>query len=154
MAKSIRIKRPRDFVIIERFDGDEQFWSKLDVDQMLVRRREHIDSRKSNLIMGGYGNIDLSSPGTFFIAFCTKREIAPTWSFWSLPCQKYDHAIVMALWLNSTFSLFNLLKNRTEVRGTNIKWRKKDIEKLPVPDVDKMSAKDIDQAKSLLEKIE
>jgi len=151
--KNIKIIHPRDFVISERFDGDDQFWSKSDVAQMLVKRREHIDSRKSNLVMGGYGNIDLSSPGTFFIAFCSKREIAPTWSFWSLPCLKYDHAVVMALWLNSTFALFNLLKNRTEVRGTNVKWRKKDIEKLPVPDVNKMSVKEIGLAKSLLEKL-
>jgi len=151
--KNIRIKHPRDFVIIERFDGDEQFWSKSDVGQMLVRRREHLDSRKANLVMGGYGNINLSAPGTFFIAFCSKHEIAPTWSFWSLPCLKYDHAIVMALWLNSTFTLFNLLKNRTEVEGTNIKWRKKDIEKLSVPDINKMSVKEIDLAKSLLEQL-
>lgn len=116
----------------------------------LVRRREHIDSRKANLLMAGYGNIDLSSPGTFFIAFCSETEIAPTWSFWALPCIKYDDAVIMALWLNSTFALSNLLKSRTEVRGTNIKWRKKDVENLPVVAVNSLSEKEVKMAKSLL----
>jgi len=151
--KSIKIKRPMDFAIVERFNRDNEFWTESDVDQMLVRRREHIDSRKANLVMAGYGNIDLSSPGTFFLAFCSKTEIAPTWSFWSLPCLKYEEAIVMALWLNSSFALSNLLKSRTEVRGTNIKWRKKDIEKVPVADINRLSTKEIEMAKSLLEEL-
>lgn len=108
--RSIEIKNPMDFAIIERFDGDESFWTSKDVDRMLVRRREHIDTRKANLIMAGYGNIDLSAPGTFFLAFCSRVEIAPTWSFWALPCTKYDYAIILALWLNSTFALADLLQ--------------------------------------------
>ncbi len=148
--KSIKVIHPMDFVIIERFEGDQEFWSESDIDQMLVRRREHIDSRKANLLMAGYGNIDLSSPGTFFIAFCSETEIAPTWSFWALPCIKYDDAVIMALWLNSTFALSNLLKSRTEVRGTNIKWRKKDVENLPVVAVNSLSEKEVKMAKSLL----
>jgi type I restriction-modification system DNA methylase subunit len=148
--KTIKIQHPMDFAIVERFDGDKEFWAESDVDQMLVRRREHIDSRKANLLMAGYGSIDLSSPGTFFIAFCSETEVAPTWSFWSLPCLKYDDAVVMALWLNSTFALSNLLKSRTEVRGTNIKWRKKDIENLPVADIGRLSEKEVKMAKSLL----
>jgi hypothetical protein len=103
--------------------------------------------------MAGYGSIDLSSPGTFFLAFCSKTEIAPTWSFWSLPCLKYDDSVVLTLWLNSTFALSNLLKSRTEVRGTNIKWRKKDIEKLPVADINRMSAKEVEMAESLLDEL-
>jgi len=151
--RSIEIEQPLDFIIIERFSGDESFWTKKDIDRMLVQRREHIDTRKANLVMAGYGNIDLSSPGTFFLAFCSKVEIAPTWSFWSLPCAKYDHAVVLALWLNSTFALSDLLRRRTEVRGTNIKWRKKEIEELPVVDALSMSAKDIDNTRSLLDKL-
>jgi hypothetical protein len=148
--KTIKIQHPMDFVIVERFDGDKEFWAEPDVDQMLVRRQEHIDSRKANLLMAGYGNIDLSSPGTFFIAFCSETEVAPTWSFWSLPCLRYDDAVIMSLWLNSTFALSNLLISRTEVRGTNIKWRKKDIENLPVPAISKLSEKEVKMAKSLL----
>jgi tRNA1(Val) A37 N6-methylase TrmN6 len=152
--RSIEIEHPLDFVVVERFDGDELFWTRKDVDRMLVQRREHISTRKANLVMAGYGNIDLSSPGTFFLAFCSKSEIAPTWSFWSLPCSKYDHAVVLALWLNSTFALTELLKRRTEVRGTNIKWRKKEIEELPVVNVRSLTAKDIENAKSLLQKLQ
>jgi len=151
--RSIEIEHPLDFAIIERFDGDESFWTRKDVDRMLVRRREHIDTRKANLILAGYGNIDLSSPGTFFVAFYSRVEIAPTWSFWSLPCMKYDHAAILALWLNSTFALAELLKRRTEVRGTNIKWRKKEIEQFPVVDVRSMSVTDISKARSLLRRL-
>jgi hypothetical protein len=79
--------------------------------------------------------------------------MAPTWSFWSLPCAKYDHAVVLALWLNSTFALSDLLKRRTEVRDTNTKWTKKEIEDLPVVSAPSMAAKDIDDAKSLLHEL-
>jgi hypothetical protein len=148
--RSIEIEQPLDFVIVERFDKDDVFWTTKDVDRMLVQRREHINSRKANLILAGYGNIDLSSPGTFFFAFCSRVEIAPTWSFWSLPCPKFDHAVVLALWLNSTFALAELLRRRTEVRGTNMKWRKKEVEEFPVVKVQTMSSNDISEAKSLL----
>lgn len=70
-----------------------------------------------------------------------------------MPCAKYDHAIVLALWLNPTFALSDLLKRRTEVRGTNIKRRKKEIEDLPVVSAPSMAAKDIDDAKSLLHEL-
>ena len=151
--KTIEIKRPMDFIIMERFSEDESLWSQKDIDKMLVKRREHIESRRANLTLAGYGNIDLSSPGTFFLAFYSKELIAPTWSFWSLPCSIRDHSIVLSLWLNSSFALAELLQRRTEVRGTNIKWRKGEIEKLAVPDISNMSKQQVDDAKSLFVKV-
>jgi type I restriction-modification system DNA methylase subunit len=151
--RSIEVEQPLDFVITERFDGDKSFWTEKDVDKMLVQRREHIDTRKANLVLAGYGNIDLSSPGTFFLAFCSRIEVAPTWSFWSLPCPKYDQAVILALWLNSTFALAELLRRRTEVRGTNMKWRKKEIECFPIVDVQSMSARDIEDARKTLQSL-
>jgi len=155
LVKHIQIDEPLDFVILERFDHDVAFWGGKDVDEMLVRRREHIESRKANLVMAGYGNIDLSASGTYFLAFCSKERIVPTWSFWSLPCATYDQAIILALWLNSTFALSELLKRRTEVRGTNIKWRKGEIERLPVPDMSLMKKPaEIEEAKALLTQLD
>lgn len=55
-----------------------------DPDEILSWRQDHIDSRKCQLILGGYGNLDLTAPGTSHLALSFEEKLSPTWSLWSV----------------------------------------------------------------------
>jgi len=58
----------------------------------------------------------LSAPGTSALAFYSSIEIAPTKLLWSLKLPD-EHAKILALYLNSTINLLQILLLRAETRG-------------------------------------
>jgi tRNA1(Val) A37 N6-methylase TrmN6 len=135
--RTMEIENPPDHVVMEEFPGDSNFWWSDDPD--LDRRQRHVESRMGNLVLGGYGNLDLTAPGTSFLATTYEDGIAPTWSLWSVSVASWEDAKLLALWWNSTYSVAKLITERNEVRGGVVKWRKGDLLDMPVPDLDDLS---------------
>jgi len=136
-VRTMEIQSPPDYVVMEEFPGDKNFWWTDDPD--LDRRQRHVDSRMGNLVLGGYGNLDLTAPGTSFLATTYEDEFAPTWSLWSVNVPSWEDAKILALWWNSTYSVAKLITERNEVRGGVMKWRKGDLLDIPVPDMNDLS---------------
>ncbi len=126
------IDKAFDYVVIDRFKGDEPFWNSKQVDEILQKRRRQIASRSAYLITGGRGNVDLTAPGTRLLAFCSRTPIAPTWAFWCLRVPTFEDACLLGLWWNSTFMLQQLLDVRTEVRGSRMWFGKSPLLQVPV----------------------
>lgn len=135
--RTLEIQNPPDYVVMDTFPGDSEFWWSDSPD--LERRRRHVDSRDGQLVLGGYGNLDLTAPGTSFLAMTYKDEIAPTWSLWSVSVGSWEDAQLLSLWWNSTYSVAKLITERNEVRGSVVKWRKPDLLEIPVPDLNTLS---------------
>ncbi|MBI2126415.1 MAG: SAM-dependent DNA methyltransferase [Thaumarchaeota archaeon] len=136
--ETIEVTTPYDYVVAGRFRNDEAFWDEKNPSETLRKRLSHIHSREAFMVVAGYGNIDLTSPGTCLLAFVSPFPIVPTWSLWSFKIQSFEKARVLALWWNSTFSLAHLLNVRTEVRGSYMHWGQKAIEETLVLDEDKL----------------
>lgn len=128
-----------DYVVVDEFPGDDDFWMDADPDEILDKRQRHVDKRMCQLVLGGYGNLDLTAPGTSFLALTYEDEIAPTWSLWSASVDSWENAKLLALWWNSTYSVAKLITERNEVRGGVVKWRKGDITDMMVPDLNELS---------------
>jgi len=132
-VRTMEVPEPPDYVVMDEFPGDDEFWWTDDPD--LQKRRKHVQSREGQLVLGGYGNLDLTAPGTSFLAVTDEDGIAPTWSLWSVSPDSWEDAKLLALWWNSTYSVAKLITERNEVRGGVMKWRKGDLKELPVPDL-------------------
>ena len=137
--KKLLMKSPSDWLVIERFKNDEDFWQTQNVANILSKRRNQLSSRLGNIIMAGYGNYDLAAPGSCLIALLTDKPTAPTWTCWRMNIENKDDAKIIALYLNSTFALANLIDNSTEVRASVRKWRKSTLFSMPIIDPKKLS---------------
>jgi hypothetical protein len=130
--ETLEITDPPDYIVVERFPGDNQFWDDPDPDALLQRRLPHLESRETFLIAAGRNNINLIAPGTHLLAFVSTRRIPPTWNFWSLQTSKLEDSKLLSLWWNSTFHLVQLMENRAEVGGAWVGWLKDTLLKLRV----------------------
>lgn len=143
----ILIDHTYDFVVVNRFKGDEHFWNSAPADEILVARKKQIATRSAHLLIAGRGGLNLAAQGTRLLAFCSRERIAPTWAFWSFKTKTFDEACILALWWNSTFSLNQLIDVRTEVEGSRVWFGKGAINPLHVLDYNLL---DKFQSKSLL----
>lgn len=126
------IDRVFDYVVVKRFPGDETFWGSTRPSEILGSRNRQVKNRAAFLMMAGRGNVDFTASGTRLLAFVSKTPIAPTWAFWSLRIQSFEDACLLALWLNSTYMVNELLSKRSEVRGSRMWFGKKKLGLLPV----------------------
>ena len=137
--RTMEINEAPDYVVTDQFPGDDTFWMDANPDEILEKRRRHIDKRKCQLILAGYGNIDLTAPGTSHLALSSEEETSPTWTMWSVGVDSWEDAKLLTLWWNSTFSIAKLITERNEVRGGVVKWRKGDLTEFLVPDLNSLS---------------
>jgi type I restriction-modification system DNA methylase subunit len=135
--RTMRLTHPYDWVVNSRFDDDGSFWAT-DADDVLDRRRDHVDSRLSDIILAGYGNVDLTADGTSHLAIAPETPTAPTWTLWSVQTESSEDAKLLTLFYNSTFCLAKLLTERNEERGSVMKWRQGDLKDLPVVDLSQL----------------
>lgn len=136
--RTMEVDEAPDHVVMDEFPGDAEFWMYADPDDFLDKRQRHVKSRMGRLVLGGYGNLDVTAPGTSHLAVTAPDEIAPTWSLWSVDVPTED-AKILTLWWNSTYSVAKLITERNEVRGGVMKWRKNDLKALPVPSLDSLT---------------
>jgi tRNA1(Val) A37 N6-methylase TrmN6 len=130
--QTIEITNPTDYVVVNRFPGDQPFWNDPDPDALLKRRLPHLKSREAFLVAAGRNNVNLASRGTHFLAFVSPEQIPPTWSFWSIKTDSLEAARLLALWWNSTFNLVQLMECRAEVGGSWVGWLKDTLLQLNV----------------------
>jgi tRNA1(Val) A37 N6-methylase TrmN6 len=128
-----------DYVVIDRFKGDDIFWNQKDIRGILESRKRQIETRSAYLIVAGRGGLNLAAGGTKLLAFCSRNPIAPTWAFWSLRTNSFEEACLLALWWNSTYMLNQLIEVRTEVEGARVWFGKTALEPLRVIDFRKIS---------------
>lgn len=137
--RTLEVANAPDKIVLDEFDGDEKFWHTDNSSKIVSDRVGHVDKRSCNLVIGGYGNLNLGGEGTSFVAVASEEPIAPTWSMWSVHTRSWKQARILSLWLNSTFSIARMVTERNEVEGTTMKWRKGDLTELAVPAVDELS---------------
>jgi hypothetical protein len=134
------VSDPPDYVVVGRFAGDRDFWSTRNPNQLLGKRRKHIESRLGRVVLAGYGNVNLVRPGTCHLAVLSEPRIAPTWTCWSLDLASLEDAKVVTLWWNSVFNFLHLLGTKIEVGGGVVKWRYESLLQTPVLDPGKLAA--------------
>jgi len=131
--------RPFDYIVVDRFKGDDDFWNGAPADDILVARLKQIRARSAYLIVSGRNGLNLAAPGTRLLAFCSKYPIAPTWAFWSLKTRTFEEACILSLWWNSTFMLNQLIDARSEIEGSRVWFAKDAVTSLRVLDHTKLS---------------
>ncbi|MBI3194354.1 MAG: hypothetical protein HYZ34_07810 [Ignavibacteriae bacterium] len=94
--------------------------------------QKSIDYRKTNLLVTK--RLDLSSPGSTFIAFFSENEMVSPNTFYSVKCAP-PHALVICLWINSVFGIIQFLNRRMETRGSYCDILKEDLIEFDVPSV-------------------
>ncbi len=134
----ILVDRRFDYVVVDRFKNDDEFWNGAPADEILLARRRQIATRSAYLLVAGRGGLNLAADGTKLLAFCTREKMAPTWAFWSFRTRTFEEAQILSLWWNSTFSLNQLIDKRTEVEGSRVWFGKEAINPLPVLDPKKL----------------
>ena len=150
--RTMQLTEPYDWVVSDRFSGDDLFWST-DANDALDRREYHVDSRLSDMILAGYGNIDLTADGTSHLAIATETRTAPTWTLWSVQTDSPEDAKILTLFYNSTFCLAKLLTERNEERGSVMKWRQGDLKDLPVVDLDELDEDEREELVNLYDEV-
>lgn len=138
-VRTMAVEGAPDKYVLGRFKDDDTFWETGSPSEVLKKRNKHIQSRMCNLVIGGYGNLNLAGGGTSFVAIASEMPIAPTWSMWAAKTVSVDQAKILALWFNSTYSVAKLITERNEVEGSTMKWRKGDLMNLPVPSLGKLN---------------
>jgi len=133
--EAMEISTPLDFAVADRFDKDTDFWADRNPDDILERRKPHLESRKGRLLISGRNHIDLVSDSTHFLAFCAKDPLVPTWNFWSIRTVSWEAAKILCLWFNSIFAITHLYDKRITGIGTYVGWLKSDLLAIPVPKI-------------------
>lgn len=151
--RTLEVDDAPDKIVLDRFGGDDLFWDDDNPSEVIKKRNKHVSSRMCNLVIGGYGNLNLAGDGTSFLAIVSEDKLAPTWSMWSVNTKSLDQAKIMALWINSTYSVAKMITERNEVEGSTMKWRKKDLKSLPVPSMAELTDEEQDRLLSLYDQI-
>lgn len=73
---------------------------------------------------------DLGAPGTHLVAAVFDEAAYPAGDAWVFPSLPLDEARILALWMNSTFFLIDLLVNRTEQRGSWMRFDRPVLDQL------------------------
>ncbi|MGD0056363.1 MAG: N-6 DNA methylase [Methanomassiliicoccales archaeon] len=145
----MEITTPLDYAVEDRFLNDDFFWDEPNPDAVVAKRKSHLKSREGRLLIAGRNHINITSGGTYFIAFCSEKEIVPTWSFWSVKLDNANDARILCLWLNSVYCLSNLYDCKITGTGVYIGWLKPDLLKLFVPDIRNLPSEKKDELLSL-----
>lgn len=132
--ETMAIYEPPDYAVYGRFSNDDAFWDDPKPDELVQRRRIHLDSRMGRLLIAGRNHVGVTSDSTHFIAFFSHNPIVPTWSFWSVRYGNPDDARIACLWMNSIFALTHLYDKRIAGTGAYVGWLKADLLDFPVPD--------------------
>jgi len=151
--RTMQVGDSPDKIVLDRFDGDDKFWDTDQPTEVVKKRNKHVSSRMCNLVIGGYGNLNLAGDGTSFLALVSESQIAPTWSMWAVNTKSLDQAKILGLWLNSTFSVAKMVTERNEVEGTTMKWRKTDLESLPVLSMSELTEDDTERLLDLYDEL-
>jgi tRNA1(Val) A37 N6-methylase TrmN6 len=97
-----------------------------------TRWQTRVAKTKTHLIMTY--KADLGAPGAHLLAAVFDAAAYPAGDAWVFPSLALEQARILALWMNSTFFLVDLLVNRTEQRGSWMRFDKPVLDQLLLPD--------------------
>jgi len=121
--------------VLRAIYGEEK--SRLFITRIRERWPERIQQGMSRLFLER--RVDIASPGTHHIAVCTKDPAFTGRGPWGVRGINEDDAKLLCLWFNSSLFLFQMVKHRTQTRGTWWELSKHHFEKTYVPDISKLS---------------
>jgi hypothetical protein len=91
-----------------------------------------VATRRTHLVMAY--KMDLGAPGTHLLAAVFDAAAYPAGDAWVFPYLPLDAARILALWMNTSFFLLDLLVNRTEQRGSWMRFDKPAMNQLMLLD--------------------
>ncbi len=143
-VRKIEVTNELDYIIVGKWKDFEDFKEIAGVklsDEELNKIRNAVERRIGNLHI--LWRFDVSAPGTCILAFYTFDKCSPTKMFWSLDIPD-DDAKILALYLNSTINLLQILLLRVETRGAFVEIFKYILEDFLVLNPKKLSKSEKD----------
>lgn len=130
----IAIDSISDFLIVKSYRKHKDIEKFLVSDEFSFEEvQAQADKRISNLVISR--RINLVAPGTKLIAFSSEEGVAPGKAFWSLICDS-ETSKILSIWINTTYSLLQILLKRTETEGGWSELTKEDLYDLMIPNHD------------------
>ncbi|MEM2474873.1 MAG: N-6 DNA methylase [Thermofilaceae archaeon] len=155
-VRTLDVTETADYLILSWFDGIERMVKLTlrgsDIGLLTVAvdewKRTFVE-KGANLLVTRRFNI--SAPGTSLLAFYSDRPIVGV-NMWSIRELAPEHAKIVALWLNSTFGLLQILALRAEAEGAWITIHDYILSELKVPDPGSLGAENRQRLLALSEK--
>lgn len=129
-----------DFIVVKEFPQIHDFFSQLNVSQILKdlpQWRKYVKRRLSKLAVAS--RFDISASGTSLFAWYSKTPMAGYSLVLNVTGLNDDDAKILALWFNSTINALQFLLKRIETRGAWIAFRKYVMSSLFVLDPSSLS---------------
>jgi len=149
-TSNIDVGQRSDYLILKWFDQVRDMarylvpTKKLEAlnSEVIKSWRERFEKRKAHLLLAR--RLYLSSPGTHLIAFYSDSPTVGI-DLWSLRNLDKDASKIMALWFNSSINVLQLLQLGVACEGPWMKLHEYMFDQLLVPDLSKLSKKEIRQ---------
>lgn len=143
-VNTIDVDMALDYLIVDSFKAIDEMASSVtsakdmkSFNQKIVQTwAEKFADRKAHLLLGR--RLYLSSPGTFLISFYSNTPTIGI-DLWSLRNLKKEDAKILALWLNSSFNILQLLYMGVACEGPWMKLHDYMLDRLLVPDPKKLT---------------
>jgi len=104
-----------DYVVVGDFPSARAFFGRSMPSKDLRRWREYISTRSGKLAIVRRFNI--SAPGTRLLACYSSKDFTPTKMLWAVRDIDQQDAEILALWLNSSLNVLQILLERIETEG-------------------------------------
>jgi len=145
----INVTKKADYIIVDDFPQIEEYLSlsfgqKIDKN-FLKPWKKYVSNLTGNLLLANHVNV--SAPRTTILAYYSSQPIVVPRSMWSIRLPD-EPAKILALWLNSSLGLLQMLMLRRETEGAYLWFVASTLRKFLIPNLDVLSKEDF---KRLLE---
>jgi hypothetical protein len=151
--KRIDVTNDSDYLILKHFENLEKMVNKVlparqvsKIESILPKWVQRYEKRKTNILYSR--RFDISAPGTSLLAYYSDVPLVGV-DFWSILLRRTSaysgirattyqmtssQAKALAMWLNSTLGIWQVIVLRTETRGAWLKIHDYMLEEIVVPD--------------------
>jgi len=120
-VRTIRIDGKSDYLVVERFKGDDVLWEEWPKFNP-SSRREEFWARKCSLCI--VRRLNLVVPGVSLMAFTSDEPLIPSKMLWCIKGVNSADRRILSVWFNSTPFFLAMLEERTETEGSFSGWDK------------------------------
>lgn len=114
----IDVSQALDYIVVDSFPDINKFFSlfsgKKRGSEFMEMWKKHVTNMLGHLTL--MRRFDISATGSMLLTFYSSVPMAPTGLMWSIRIPNKD-AKYLALWLNSTPNILQVMKDRKETRG-------------------------------------
>jgi type I restriction-modification system DNA methylase subunit len=143
-----------DYVVTGNFPQFKEFLEasigKTDT-SFIKKWRRYVKERLGNLVV--VRRMDISAPGSYFLAFYSSIPEAPPGIAWSFKLRSSEDAKILSLWMNSSLNILQTLLNRKETRGAFLQIDKYVLNDFLILDPCKLSEAERNQLSKIADKI-